>query len=120
MIEHQVALQKVMLQLLDVSLSSSEELSFDLLFQRSNEQIYVMVSDTQDMQILKDSEQATYLANIFLLVLSHQAARQGLAVLMASAVVVLKHETSSTYQSLIYESIDLKSESHDRSFRIRY
>jgi len=37
-----------------------------------------------------------------------QAARQGLAVLMATAVVVLKHETSTTYQSHIYESIDLK------------
>jgi len=33
---------------------------------------------------------------------------QGLAVLMASAVVVLKHESSNTYQSHIYESIDLK------------
>jgi len=37
-----------------------------------------------------------------------QAAWQGLAVLMASTVVVLKHETSTTYQSHIYESIDLK------------
>jgi len=37
-----------------------------------------------------------------------QAARQGLAVLMASAVVVLKHKSSTTYQSHIYESIDLK------------
>jgi len=37
-----------------------------------------------------------------------QAARQGLAVLMATAVVVLKHETSTTYQSHIYESIELK------------
>jgi len=34
-----------------------------------------------------------------------QAARQGFAVLMASAIVVLKHETSTTYQSHIYESI---------------
>jgi len=35
-----------------------------------------------------------------------QAARQGLAVLMATAVVVLKHETSTIYQSHlhIYES----------------
>jgi len=32
-----------------------------------------------------------------------QVARQGLAVLMATAVVVLKHETSTTYQSHIYE-----------------
>jgi len=32
-----------------------------------------------------------------------QAARQGLAVLMATAVVVLKHETSTTNQSPIYE-----------------
>jgi len=32
---------------------------------------------------------------------SHQAAWQGLAVLMATAVVVLKHETSTTYQSHI-------------------
>jgi len=40
--------------------------------------------------------------------LKSQAARQGLAVLMASAVVVLKHETSTTYQIHIYESIDLK------------
>jgi len=39
---------------------------------------------------------------------SSQAARQGLAVLMASAIVVLKHETSTTYQSHIYKSIDLK------------
>jgi len=37
-----------------------------------------------------------------------QATRQGLAVLMATAVVVLKHETSITYQSHIYESIDSK------------
>jgi len=37
-----------------------------------------------------------------------QAARQGIAVLMATAEVVLKHETSTTYQSHIYESIDLK------------
>jgi len=37
-----------------------------------------------------------------------QAARQGLIVLMATAEVVLKHETSTTYQSQIYESIDLK------------
>jgi len=36
-----------------------------------------------------------------------QAARQGLAVLMATAEVVLKHATSTTYQSHIYESIDL-------------
>jgi len=37
-----------------------------------------------------------------------QAARQGLAVLMATAEVVLKHQTSTTYQSHIYKSIDLK------------
>jgi len=37
-----------------------------------------------------------------------QAARQGLAVLMATAEVVLKHETSTTCQSHINESIDLK------------
>jgi len=37
-----------------------------------------------------------------------QAARQGVAVLMASAVVVIKHETSTTYQCHIYESIDLQ------------
>jgi len=37
-----------------------------------------------------------------------QAAWQGLAVLMATAVVVLKHDISTTYQSHIYESIDLK------------
>jgi len=36
-----------------------------------------------------------------------QAAQQGLAVLMATAKVLLKHETSTTYQSHIYESIDL-------------
>jgi len=36
------------------------------------------------------------------------AARQGLAVLMASAVVVLKHETSTLRQSLNFISIDLK------------
>jgi len=37
-----------------------------------------------------------------------QTARQGLAMLMATDVVVLKHETLTTYQSHIYESIDLK------------
>jgi len=37
-----------------------------------------------------------------------QAARQGLAVLMASAVVVLKHETSTLRQSHNFISIDLK------------
>jgi len=37
-----------------------------------------------------------------------QAARQGLAVLMAAAVVVQKHENSITHQSHIYESINLK------------
>jgi len=37
-----------------------------------------------------------------------QAAWQGLVMLMATAVVVLKHETSTTYQSHIYESIDMK------------
>jgi len=37
-----------------------------------------------------------------------QAARQGLAVLTVTAEVVLKHETSTTYQSHIYETIDLK------------
>jgi len=39
--------------------------------------------------------------------LSSQAARQGLAVLMASAVVVLKHETSTHRQSHNFMSIDL-------------
>jgi len=45
--------------------------------------------------------------------LGHQitgSPRQGLAVLMATAKVLLKHETSTTYQSHIYESIDLKFE----------
>jgi len=37
-----------------------------------------------------------------------QAARQGLAMLMASAVVVLKHETSTLRQSHNFISIDLK------------
>jgi len=37
-----------------------------------------------------------------------QAARQGLAVLMASAVVVLKHETSTIRQRHIFISIDFK------------
>jgi len=37
-----------------------------------------------------------------------QAARQGLAVLMASAVVVLKHETSTLRQWHNYISIDFK------------
>jgi len=37
-----------------------------------------------------------------------QAAQQGLDVLTASAVVVLKYETSTTYQSHNYESNDLK------------
>jgi len=37
-----------------------------------------------------------------------QAARQGLAVLMASASVVLKHETSTLRQSHNFISIDLK------------
>jgi len=37
-----------------------------------------------------------------------QADRQGLAVLMASAVVVLKHETSTLRQSHIFISIELK------------
>jgi len=45
--------------------------------------------------------------NVWLWTLS-QGARQGLAVLLATAVVVLKHVTSTTYQSHIYESIDLK------------
>jgi len=36
-----------------------------------------------------------------------QAARQGLALLMASAVVVLKHETSTLRQSHKFISIDL-------------
>jgi len=36
-----------------------------------------------------------------------QAARQGLAVLMASAVVVLKHETSTIRQRHNFMSIDL-------------
>ena len=34
--------------------------------------------------------------------------RQGLAVLMATVNVVLKWKTSTTYQSHIYESFDLK------------
>jgi len=38
---------------------------------------------------------------------SSQAARQDLAVLMASAVVVLKHETSTLRQSHNFISIDL-------------
>jgi len=38
---------------------------------------------------------------------SSQAARQGLAVLIASAVVVLKHETSTLRQSHNFISIDL-------------
>jgi len=33
---------------------------------------------------------------------------QGSALLMATAVVVLRHETSTTYQSHIYEIIDIK------------
>jgi len=37
-----------------------------------------------------------------------QAARQGLAVLMASAVVVLKHETSTLRQRHNFIPIDLK------------
>jgi len=37
-----------------------------------------------------------------------QAARQGLAVLMASAVVVLKHQTSTLRQRHNFFSIDLK------------
>jgi len=37
-----------------------------------------------------------------------QAARQDLAVLMASAVVVLKHETSTLRQRHIFISIDFK------------
>jgi len=37
-----------------------------------------------------------------------QAARQGLAVLMASASVVLKHETSTLRQRHTFISIDLK------------
>jgi len=37
-----------------------------------------------------------------------QAARQGLAVLMAAAVVVLKHETSTLRQRHNFISIDLK------------
>jgi len=37
-----------------------------------------------------------------------QAARQGLAVLMASAVVVLKHETSTLRQRHNFISIDFK------------
>jgi len=37
-----------------------------------------------------------------------QAARQGLAVLMASAVVVLKHETSTLCQKAQFISIDFK------------
>jgi len=39
--------------------------------------------------------------------LRSQAARQGLAVLMASAVVVLKHETSTLRQRHNFISIDL-------------
>jgi len=39
---------------------------------------------------------------------SSQAARQGLAVLMASAVVVLKHETSTFRRSHNFKSIDFK------------
>jgi len=37
-----------------------------------------------------------------------QAARQGLAVLMASAVVVLKHETSTLRQRHNFISLDFK------------
>jgi len=37
-----------------------------------------------------------------------QAARQGLAMLMASAVVVLRHEISTPRQSHNFISIDLK------------
>jgi len=40
--------------------------------------------------------------------LASQAARQGLAVLMASAVVVLKHETSTLRQRHNFISIDFK------------
>jgi len=43
-----------------------------------------------------------------LLLLISQAARQGLAVLMASAVVVLKHETSILHQRHNFISIDFK------------
>jgi len=40
--------------------------------------------------------------------LTSQSARQGLAVLMASASVVLKHETSTLRQRHNFISIDLK------------
>jgi len=45
-------------------------------------------------------------------ILSH-AARHGLAVLMASASVVLKHETSTLRQSHNFISIDLKFDVSD-------
>jgi len=47
-----------------------------------------------------------------------KAARQGLAVLMASASVVLKHETSTLRQSHNFISIDLKFGVSDNVTRI--
>jgi len=46
--------------------------------------------------------------HLLLTVLLSQAARRGLAVLMASAVVVLKHETSTLRQRHKFISIDFK------------
>jgi len=46
--------------------------------------------------------------SLLLLILLSQAARQGLAVLMASALVVLKHATSTLRQRHNFISIDFK------------
>jgi len=49
------------------------------------------------------------IVNVFLILNldTSQAARQGLAVLMATAEIMLKHETSTTYQSHIYDQLSL-------------
>jgi len=49
-----------------------------------------------------------YRYNILVQIVSSQAARQSLAVLMVSAVVELKHETSTLRQRHNFISIDLK------------